>query len=233
MSVEKDFENHILEQHRISKEETGYKAPLFRSMVSERGALQTARDLLVGPNKISEGLTRLVLHNRLDLSLEANVIKPEWRELFTTDELGTAVRRLRELEYPVAPDIESYLSQQSKPKRKSYESNKIIRDQGLPLIIKEMYEYKCQICGVRLESGDYWYAEAAHIRALGEPHNGSDTIENILCLCPNHHKLFDIGGIYIENDLTVPQLGRRLTVNEKHKLDVSAIEYHRQWCKQS
>jgi len=47
------------DQHQISKEETGYKAPQFLSMVRNRGALQTARDLLVGPNKISEGLTRL------------------------------------------------------------------------------------------------------------------------------------------------------------------------------
>ncbi len=59
MSLEQEFEIHILEQHQISKEETGYKAPQFLSMVRNRGALQTARDLLVGPNKISEGLTRL------------------------------------------------------------------------------------------------------------------------------------------------------------------------------
>ncbi|WP_318474153.1 HNH endonuclease [Photobacterium leiognathi] len=233
MSHEQDFEIYIMEQHRISKEETGYKAPLFRSMVSERGALQTARDLLVGPNKISEGLTRLVLHNRLDLSLEASVIKPEWRGLFTIDELGTAVRRLRELKYPIDSDIEDYLKQEIKPKRKSYETNKIIREQGLPLKVKELYEYKCQMCGIRLEAGDYWYAEAAHIRALGEPHNGLDTIENILCLCPNHHKLFDIGGIYVENDLTVPQLGKRLHKSEEHNLDIASIEYHRQWCKQN
>lgn len=233
MSIEQDFEIHILDQHRISKEETGYKAPLFRSMVNERGALQTARDLLVGPNKISEGLTRLVLNNRLDLSLEANVIKPEWRKLFSVDELSTAVRRLRELDYTIDSDIEDYLQQETKPKRKSYETNKIIRDQGLPLKVKELYEYKCQMCGTRLEAGDYWYAEAAHIRALGEPHNGLDRFENILCLCPNHHKLFDIGGIYIENDLTIPQLGTELVKNEGHNLDLSAIEYHRQWCKQS
>lgn len=37
------------------------------------------------------------------------------------------------------------------------------------------------------------YAEAAHIRALGSPHNGPDVIENVLCLCPNHHVLFDNG----------------------------------------
>lgn len=233
MSLEQNFQIHILEQHRIAIKETGYKAPIFRQMVSERGALQAARDLLIGPNKISEGLTKLVLHGRLDLSLEANVIKPEWRSLFTLDELASAVKRLRELNFPLSQDIEDYLKQEAKPKRKSYETNRIIRDQGIPLKIKELYEYKCQICGIRLEAGTYWYAEAAHIRALGEPHNGLDVIENILCLCPNHHKLFDIGGLYIEDDLSIPQTGTTLVRNEKHKLDMTAIEYHRNWSKET
>jgi putative restriction endonuclease len=114
--------------------------------------------------------------------------------------------------------------------RKSYETNKIIRDQGLPRQVKEMYEYKCQICEVRLESGNYWYAEAAHIRALGEPHNGIDTLNNILCLCPNHHKLFDIGGFYIEDDLTIPVLKEKLYKHINHPIDLEAIRYHRAWC---
>jgi len=270
MTLEQQFESHILQQHQIAKDETGYKAPLFKRMVTERGALQTAKDLLVGPNKISEGLTRLVLHNRLDLSLEANVIKPEWRSLFSDEELKSAAKRLKELKYPidetyedyihkkvttevsVLPQLESYnnevtnsdsqthptLTNQNKggigdhllPERKSYETNKIIRDQGLPKQVKEMYEYKCQICEMRLEVGNYWYAEAAHIRALGNPHNGKDALNNILCLCPNHHKLFDIGGFYIEDDLTIPILNKKLYRHKNHSLDFDAIRYHRAWC---
>jgi len=46
-------------------------------------------------------LTRLWEEQRLDLSLEALVIKEPWRQLFTRSELKEAERRLRELGYPV------------------------------------------------------------------------------------------------------------------------------------
>jgi putative restriction endonuclease len=46
-------------------------------------------------------------------------------------------------------------------------------------------------------------SEGAHIRALGKPHLGPDVPEKVLCLCPNHHALFDDGGIYIGDDLRV------------------------------
>lgn len=101
MNLEQRFELHIREQHRIAKQATGYKAPAFLKMVNERGALQTAHNLLVGKTKIHEGLIQLVIHNRLDLSLEANVIKPEWRPLFSTKEIETAITRLKQLNYPI------------------------------------------------------------------------------------------------------------------------------------
>ncbi len=235
MSLEDNFQTHILDQHRIAKEATGYKAPLFKRMVNERGALQAAKDLLNGPNRISEGLTNLVLYGRLDLSLEANVIKHEWRSLFNVEQLETAVRRLNELDCPVDNEVIQYIEKlksgnKIKSERKSYTTNSIIRDQGLPKIIKELYEYKCQICNTRLEAQNYWYAEAAHIKPLGSPHEGEDALENILCLCPNHHKLFDIGGISIDNDFTVKPLNTKLNIANGHNIDLSSIQYHRNWC---
>ena len=64
-------------------------------------------------------------------------------------------------------------------------------------------------------------------------HNGSDDLNNILCLCPNHHKLFDIGGIYIEDDLNIPQLKLHLNVHKDHEIDLTSIRYHRNWCGKS
>ena len=37
-----------------------------------------------------------------------------------------------------------------------------------------------QMCGIRLEGFAGPYAEAAHVRPLGSPHNGPDTLNNIL-----------------------------------------------------
>jgi predicted restriction endonuclease len=57
--------------------------------------------------------------------------------------------------------------------------------------IKRLYDNTCQICRTRLVTASGPYSEGAHIRPLGIPHNGPDTLENILCLCPNCHALFD------------------------------------------
>ena len=47
------------------------------------------------------------------------------------------------------------------------------------------------------------YAEAAHIRPPGAPHDGLDTSDYILCLCPNHFILLDHGGVGIGEDLSL------------------------------
>ena len=52
---------------------------------------------------------------------------------------------------------------------------RIVRDTKQARRIKELYDYRCQICGIRLEGLAGPYAEAAHIRPLGAPHNGPDT----------------------------------------------------------
>lgn len=58
--------------------------------------------------------------------------------------------------------------------------------------IKKYRDYKCQFCSTTIlkANGDY-YIEACHIKAKAE--GGKDSLDNILILCPNCHKLFDYG----------------------------------------
>lgn len=70
----------------------GYKANDFRTLIDTRGGGQAAQHLL-RPGPPSHGLTELHLRGRADLSVEALVQRPEWRELFTTEELRTAAKR--------------------------------------------------------------------------------------------------------------------------------------------
>lgn len=74
------------------------------------------------------------------------------------------------------------------------------------------------------------YAEAAHIRPLGATHHGSDTLDTLLCLGPNHHVLFDYGGFALQDDLTL--LGREgvLHVKPEHRLNTDHLRYHRVHC---
>ncbi len=81
----------------------GYKPTRFVQMLNERGAGNTARALLSATNT-SDGFTQLYLAKRLDLSVEAIVLRPEHRELFTPNELATARQRLRDMDYSAAWD---------------------------------------------------------------------------------------------------------------------------------
>ncbi|NLU99268.1 hypothetical protein B6N13_14395 [Marinomonas sp. UCMA 3892] len=71
-------------------------------------------------------------------------------------------------------------------------------------------------------------AEAAHIKPLGQPHNGPDVESNILCLCPNHHVLFDNGGFTIADDLSLIGIEGELKTVKKHTVDLAFIQYHRE-----
>lgn len=70
---------------------------------------------------------------------------------------------------------------------KSYKrNNKIIA------LIKIIRNFKCQICGeFILKKDGSKYIEAAHI--IPKHKQGNESPENIILLCPNHHKEFDLG----------------------------------------
>jgi putative restriction endonuclease len=104
---------------------------------------------------------------------------------------------------------------------------RIVRDTQQARAIKALYDYRCQICDIRLEGSAGPYAEAAHIRPLGAPHSGPDTLDNLLCLCANHHVLFDYGGVAIADDLSLLGIGGRLIVKPGHAINIEHIRYHR------
>lgn len=113
-------------------------------------------------------------------------------------------------------------------KRQEITTQRIVRNTRVAQAVKELYDYKCQVCGVRLEGVSGPYAEGAHIKGLGKPHNGPDIPENILCLCPNHHVLFDKGGITVNDDLSIENYQGKLNVKEGHRLNPQYLRYHRQ-----
>jgi putative restriction endonuclease len=105
---------------------------------------------------------------------------------------------------------------------------RIVRDTKQARRIKELYNYECQMCGTRLEGLAGPYAEAAHIRPLGVPHNGPDTADNILYLCPNHHVLFDHGGVAVAQDLSLIGAQGRLTIHPRHRVSEDHLRYRRE-----
>ena len=96
-----------------------------------------------------------------------------------------------------------------------------------------MYDYKCQVCGIYLKKPNGAIAIAAHIKGLGRPHNGPDAINNMLCLCPNHHDQFDALSFYIE-PLNMKIVGledlknKKLYCKPRHKIDTNFLDYQKE-----
>jgi putative restriction endonuclease len=144
-----------------------------------------------------------------------------WRYRLTqlTEQLDDENDGKSEVEVPEAP---------SEAPRRETKVLRIVTDTRQARRIKELYDYRCQMCGVRLEGLAGPYAEAAHIRPLGAPHNGPDTPDNILCLCPNHHVLFDHSGITIDEDLSLVGAEGRLMVHPQHQFNEEHLRYRRE-----
>lgn len=65
-------------------------------------------------------------------------------------------------------------------------------------LVKNLRDFKCQICKKSILKKDgSRYIEAAHIDPKRD--GGSEAPENLLILCPNHHKEFDLGRLKIIN----------------------------------
>jgi hypothetical protein len=96
--IELRFHDEMLEIYRRAKVECHYNATRFLQMVSESGGLAAARSLLAAPG-LSDGFTALWQCGRLDLTVEALVLRSPWNELFTDAELAIARRRLDDLGY--------------------------------------------------------------------------------------------------------------------------------------
>lgn len=125
--------------------------------------------------------------------------------------------------FPIKKDV----SPNAKPIRRDVISSKIVRDSQLALDIKDKYDYSCQVCGIRLDCKGGPYAEAAHIKPLGTGHNGPDIEENLLCLCPNHHVLFDGGAFKINDDYSLSGIEGKLVVKRNHNINNEYLAYHR------
>jgi hypothetical protein len=96
---------------------------------------------------------------------------------------------------------------------------RILRDTKIARWVKSIYEHRCQICSyvITLPDGT-GYAEAHHIKPLGNPHLGPDVKSNLLCLCPTHHAELDYGVIQINLS--------KLNIDKRHHIDDRYIAYH-------
>lgn len=139
--------------------------------------------------------------------------------------------RLVKRDSAISP-IDAIPSQSRKPSgpvdRKTISVQRIVRDTQIAKGVKAKHSCQCQVCGTAIVTPSGLYAEAAHIQPLGRPHNGPDIEANILCLCPNHHVMFDNGMFSIADDFSLIGLPGNLRRVAQHTIDPTFLKYHRE-----
>ena len=96
--LENKFDQVMLSIYERAKDECKYNATRFLQMNTEHGGVQTAKILINAPH-ISDGFAELWKLGRLDLSVEAVILKLEWESLFSDEERNIAKKRLIEAGY--------------------------------------------------------------------------------------------------------------------------------------
>ena len=103
------------------------------------------------------------------------------------------------------------------PERFEVTTFRFNRDRLLPEQLKEAYDFQCQRCDYVIQNPDgSRYAEAAHVHPL--EHGGTDTVDNLLCLCPTCHKELDLGCGYLDPD--------QLTFVDGHRLSTEIVKFY-------
>jgi len=81
-SLENKFDADMHSIYVNAKKELRYNASRFMRLVAQKGVVQVAKQLIAKDGD-AYGFEVLWEHKRLDLSVEAHVIKDEYKELFT------------------------------------------------------------------------------------------------------------------------------------------------------
>ncbi|MBB5773722.1 hypothetical protein HD596_000478 [Nonomuraea jabiensis] len=93
-----EFDQAMRSIYDKARNEANYHASYFLSMLAEHGSLATARKLLNTP-AVSDGFAALWERGRLDLTVEALVVQPQFASLFSPAEIEIASRRLGQFGY--------------------------------------------------------------------------------------------------------------------------------------
>jgi hypothetical protein len=123
------------------------------------------------------------------------------------------------------------------PDRRMGKVLRVVRDTSQGEYVKELYNYRCQVCGRAIYSPRLkrlWYCEAHHLQPLGKKYKGPDHRSNIVAVCPTHHCMMDLGVLAIAPsslrvlsiDKSEADKDRKLTLRREHGLNRKYLKFH-------
>lgn len=193
-----DFENNILWSNIKADKNLSILFPIY--LESEKYKKYNDNKRLVGQigfsyyedkNLVEEIIfdeIKLLLQSSQNYSNEIQTLKNIYR-YYIDEEFDYDNIEQQEIvtEIETLPNIEDNKAEIITIQNKTYKRKNILIAK-----IKRERNFECQICGTKiLKSNGSYYIEAAHIQAKKD--KGNENKENILILCPNHHKEFDFG----------------------------------------
>ncbi|MEU9241203.1 phosphorothioated DNA-binding restriction endonuclease [Streptomyces sp. NPDC048385] len=199
-AVEEDLQRLLTEYGPPNRTTPAYP---FHHLVSD-GVWEVRTDR--GPGSPSSGVREL-----RDVGA-AGRLAPELRAALRQEPslLGRMVRVLLDLHFP--PSLHGDLCEAVGLELEPTESGQLSvvrrrRDRRMRELVLTAYEYRCAFCGYDGRIGAVPVGlEAAHVRWWA--FDGPDDVDNGLCLCSLHHKLFDKGVLGIGD-------GHRILVSQR------------------
>jgi hypothetical protein len=213
-TLAEQLHDEMLDLYTKVGRETGYWAHRYLQKVKRVGGLQAAHEWLKPEIESTSGLQRLMEKNRIDLSLEALILKTPWSSLFTPEELRIAQKRLNSAASLRLPEevlgeaqlVEGAVSQVT---INQYERNAKARKRCI-----EYYGTSCYVCSFNFGQVFGAIAEGFihvhHLTPLAEIREDYrvNPIEDLRPVCPNCHAMLHLGGATRKVEDLKAMLGR-------------------------
>jgi len=206
MSTDVELTQALLDSYYAAGKQTGYWGRRFYQAVKRKGGLATVKPMLT-PRSASQrkGLDAILEAGKPELSVEAVVLQPRFRALFTDEELKSAAERLgeygkqaqlkikqRERLYPDdLPPGQDYAEGAKKQVRvNAYERNPKARAACL-----KHYGRVCSVCAFSFEKRygaigqDFIHVHHLKPLALTSGEYKVDPIADLRPVCPNCHAM--------------------------------------------
>ena len=191
------LETIYLKESRVKKSLLWHRL-LFRAAdsLAKRNSISRPTDTFVLTNKKEWMLTEKGFDKALNL---LNIPKKQKENLpVKSFEVEQFKKQLYSAHRPI-----NYNPIDSDKSVKTITKETLIRSRGFRQAIVEAYDYRCSVCGMKVNSPDLssWEVEAAHI----VPHSafGKDDIWNGIALCRFHHWAFDVGWFTLSEDYKI------------------------------
>jgi 5-methylcytosine-specific restriction protein A len=222
MDLQDELTNALEDGYKRAGDEVGYWGRRFLQAVRRNGGLVTAKRMLRRTSTTASprtmGLDALLKANRPDLTVEAIVLRDQFRTLFTPDELKVAEERLGEYGKQAArhvADKERLYPDELEPGQKymegarrqirvnAYERNRRARQDCL-----KHHGLRCAVCDLLFEQvyGELGkgFIHVHHLRplALCDAAYRLDAVEDLRPVCPNCHAMLH----YSDKVLSIEEL---------------------------